>query len=230
MISNVLRREKEGFVWEVPRTADDWHQNTTSLSRVLSTTFQMSEYQNCELTLYCRASPQYDRGFGANRNDHNVMIQQPGRWKVKSGPLHPDGRVGVHRFLGIPLTRFFRFWNRPINPRTNGFFINDSDSTTSYLRRHKHNIHQCLHPIRVLYPQIRDYQPQVDPWVIWPGIFEVEWALNGNQHRSKVNSDFRNWLLHDTTGDICLFGDGKSTFEKEEDEWIYLTDFGLDGT
>ena len=225
MIDKILRYDGTDFVWDTPLTPDDWTFETGQFSKMLSTSFQTSEHQNCSLILYARWNPSHDRGYKASMEDHNDIIQHPERWRVKSGPLHDDGRIGVHRFLNLPLTAFWRLWRRPINPRWN-FSIEDSDWTFSYLRNAEEKKNKIPHPVVFKYGK----GWTAKPFIVWPGVFDVERASSHGQAYSKVKGDFRRWLTQETEGDIYLFSDNKSTFESPDDEWIYLSDFGIDAT
>lgn len=64
-------------------------------------------------------------------------------------------------------------------------------------------------------------------FIEWPGIFrEIEGV---GEDRGLFNiiikPEFTTWLSRDSKGNIYPFSDFKSTFECEEDEWTYMTDF-----
>lgn len=212
------------FHWDKPLGSEDyeiWRAGSVPSIRIR---FRMSTDQNCTLTLYRRVYAKFDRPPEAVIGDNLEELQQPNRWKVSSDILHPN-RVGLLRFGYIPLGTFVKLWRKPINPREDFAIINGKLRSTWSNPEH---FRGKSHPLAL---SIGDHY-KIEPFVNWPGIFEIKSAPRtavGRQYFCEVKKEFRHWLCNDTKGNIYPFSDCESTFENKEDEWIYLTDYGLDG-
>lgn len=184
----------------------------------------MSVNQKCALTLYRRVYTKFDKSPEAIIEESLEEIQHPNRWKVCSDILHPN-RIGLTKFSYIPLGTFVDLWRKPINPRKDFAIIRGKLRSTW---SNPDSFANQPHPIAL---SIGNHY-KIEPFVRWPGIFEIKPAPHvalGRQYFCEVKQEFSHWLCNETRGNIYPFSDSESTFENKEDEWIYLTDYGLDG-
>ena len=211
-------------------TPDDWSVEQGRGSATIWTYFKYSEDQTCVLSLYRRIYAQYDRSKEATIKDNLLDLKQPGRWKVGSGQLHKD-RIGLVKFTNMPLQAFSILWRQPIDPKSAEFALIRDDTMSSFPSGRK-NIQRVAHHFPFSY---REHY-KLGVFAVWPGIFEFVPADDHGGLRvsirsvARVREDFRHWLQNETKGLIYPFADCPSTFTTEEDEWIYLTDYGLDTT
>ena len=217
----ILHRDGDRFYWDRPLTPDQWDQSRKGTVPVIRTKFRISYDQKCELILYRRIYSRFDKGINSVVRENLEEIQQTGRWRVKSLRLHPK-RIGLVEFSNLQLSTFADLWRKPINPRENFAMVRGDissvwSSPTALWRQ--------PHPLSL---SIGEHY-RIEPFVQWPGIFELDRPDSANKYFCKVKDEFRQWLCHRTKGNLFLFSDSESTFEDSEDEWIYLTDYGLDG-
>ena len=173
--------------------------------------------------MYRRVYTKFDKSPNTIIEENLEEIQQPNRWKVSSNGLHPN-RIGLIKFGYIPLGTFVKLWRKPINPRDNFAIIHGKLRSTWSNPAH---FYEQPHPIAL---SIGDHY-KIEPFVRWPGIFMIKPSPHaiGRQYFCEVKPQFTKWLCHETKGNLYLFSDCESTFENKDDEWIYLTDYGLDG-
>lgn len=223
--NTLLRKYGDRLVWDTPLKTINWDVvKTQAGGTMLRTSFSLSEDQNCTFTLYRRVYAKFDKSPTAIIEDNLEELQQPSRWRVATPRLH-ENRIGLVRFTYMPLATLVRLWRKPINPRGSDFAIIRGNQEAIWTS--KDHLQQA-NPIS--FSLGTDYK--VEPFVVWPGIFELVPEGTHTQISSKyfcrVKEEFKDWLKYGTKGNLYLFSDHESTFESKDDEWIYLTDYGLD--
>lgn len=228
-MTSVLHKDGDTYYWEPAMRPEDFHSDRGQGSNTVWAYFQASEDQGCRTTIYRRLYNPYDRSVDAIIKDNLKVLKQPNRWKVGSSPMHEE-RIGLVRFVKMPLAAFFKVWRQPIDTKNGKFTLIRDNEMRSFPT-------VKAHPQRILhyFPFSYGTDYKIDPFVIWPGIFDIRPAENRQSASfgrkiSSVREDFRAWLKNGIKGRIYPFADRASTFELEEDEWVYLTDYGLDTT
>ncbi len=209
---NILRLDDGKLVWDRPVEEHEWeviisgHQRTLAVDCFLSDN-QVSRPMRMYTTIHgLMFGSMKERLMRENRRS----IKNRKQWKISARDLHPE-RVGLTKFVGAPAYTVVKWWRQPIDPRWQ--FI--MKTTKHGYRPSKEN------GLNKLSLRVNSEFP-IDIHVQWPGIFSLT-HIGGT--RMAVKHEFSQWLRNHSKGVIFPFSDFRSTFELDEDEWVYMTDF-----
>lgn len=215
-MDNLLLLDDGKLVWERPVENHEWEVIINGQQRTLAVDCRVSRDQQCEsFRLYVTISaPMFGPTKERMMRENNQVIKKPNRWKISCRTLHSE-RVGVTRFVGSPVIPIIKYWGQPFDPRDDFAFE-----------------HKPFQPMgKLTGPQkaslrLHNELP-VDMLLQWPGIFHHThvYGTDFRESRATIKHEFTHWLRNGTKGNIYPFSDRKSTFECEDDEWAYMTDF-----
>ncbi len=213
---NILRLDDGKLVWDRPVEDYEWDVIINGQQRTLTVDCFLSEDQASKpMRVYATI---HGHMFASTKErlirENGRYLKNPNRWKISARDLHPE-RVGLTKFVGAPALSVVKWWRQPIDPRWQWI-----------MKTIKHGFPLKKNGLNKVSLRVNSELP-IDILMKWPGIYTLTHVHGTDfmETRVTIRPEFIEWLRNGTRGVIFPFSDFKSTFELEDDEWVYMTDF-----